>query len=151
MNPLPVSGFRLIKCKSGIFSGYSVDLAKVVYTPLVKHKVERSCAFDPTIRIKRDPFHEDLIECSFTPDDSEYSSLISFLTDCDSCYIEFNSSSQRLQLPVDIDRLPQLPDELRYIPTEIKLSFKSVYRTYAPADFDTLFGFGSSYGSSYGL
>lgn len=148
---LSIDGFRLIKIKTGVFSGYTVESGTVLYQPELKYRIEKKNAFDPTLIIKRDPYHEDLIDCEAILNPEEYEELYLFLTDYDALYLEFDSSEHTLQYPVQINKLPKLEDELRSFKGNFKFTLKSIYTVLTPIDFNSIFGYGNAYGNNYGF
>ena len=148
---LSYDGFRIIKIANGTTSGYVIENGIVNYEPVIKYKIEKKNAFDPTIIIRREPYNEDIIECEAILNPDEYDNLLAHLISAEQLYIEFDTSETTLQFPVIVDKLPKLDDETRSFKNNIKLSFKSIYQTLNPINFDDIFGWGASWGSNYGF
>ncbi len=143
-------GFRIIKLAGGICSGYVVPNGVVEYQPGIKYRIEKKNAFDPTIVIRREPYHEDAIECEALLNAAEYDELFEHLTDADQLFIEFDAAETTLQFPVTTDKLPKLEDDSRSHRGRVKFTLKSVYQQLNPIDFDSIFGWGQSWGLNFG-
>ncbi len=148
---LRLEGFRLIRILKGIYSGYTVENGTVLYQPEIKYRIEKKNAFDPTIQIRRYPYHEDIIDCEAILNPNEYEEIYDFLTDYDALYIEFDSSERTLQYPVQVNKLPKLEDDYRSFSGNFKFSLKSLYTVLTPIDFNNIFGYGNVYGNNYGF
>ncbi len=119
--------------------------------PSIKYRVSKTNAFDPTKLIQRDPYHEDTIKCEsvFTPE--ELDDLIAFLKNSSRLYLEFSYLTHTLQYPVIIDKLPKIPDDARFFNTKQSYSFKAIYKTLEPINFDDTPGYGNYWGLSWGF
>lgn len=148
---LVYDGFRLIGIKEGSINGFIVENGTVSYQPEVKYKIEKRNAFNPTIIIKRQAYNEDNIDCQAFLKAEEYNNLVNFLTESDSLYIEFDTKQKTMQLPIYTFRLPKLEDDNRSFKGAVKFSFKSLYTTLTPIDFENIFGYGNNYGFNYGF
>jgi len=148
---LRLEGFRLIRIIKGVYSGYTVENGTVLYQPEIKYKIEKKNAFDPTIIIKRQAYNEDSIDCQAFLNAEEYNSLVSFLTENNTLYIEFDTKQKTMQLPINTYKLSKLEDDNRSFKGAIKFSFKSLYTDLTLIDFENVFGYGSNYGNNYGF
>lgn len=144
-------GFRIISITNGIVDGYVVPDATVEYQPEIKYRIEKKNAFDPTIIIKRDAYHDDQIECEAILLPTEYNTLCSHLTTADQLFIEFDTAKQILQFPVTVDKLPKLEDETRSFKSQVKLTLNSIYTSLEFIDFDNVFGYGNDWGENWGF
>ena len=148
---LGIDGFRIIKISAGVTAGYVVENGTVDYQPSIKYRIEKKNAFDPTIIIKREPYHYDSIECEAYIKAEEYDNLLASLTNGLLYFIEFDTSETVIQLPVTISKLPKLEDLNRSYRGKIKFSLRSIYQEITPIDFDNIFGWGTSWGKNYGF
>ena len=144
-------GFRLIAIRNGNIDGYVVPDATVEYQPEIKYRIEKISAFDPTIIIKREPYHADQIECEAILLPAEYNTLCSHLTTADELFIEFDTADQILQFPVTVDKLPKLEDESRSFKSLVKFTLSSIYKELNVIDFDNVFGYGNDWGENWGF
>jgi hypothetical protein len=136
---------------NGAIDGYVVADATVDYQPDIKYRIEKKNAFDPTIIIKREPYHDDVIECQAILLPSEYETLSSKLTSADKLYIEFDSGNKTLQFPVTVEKLPKLEDDSRSFKSKIKFTLNSIYKQLNYIDFDNVFGYGNDWGDNWGF
>jgi len=148
---LNITGFRIYKLASGTQSGYVVENGRVDYQPVVKYRINKKNAFDPTIRIRRGKYNQDSIDCEAILDANQYNDLLAILTDADQLYIEFDGADSTMQFPVTVDKLPKIEDDNRSNPGIVKFSLESVYTTLSTIDFNNVFGWGDSWGSNYGF
>ena len=148
---LSYDGFRIIKIANGITDGYVIEDGNVEYEPVIKYRIEKKNAFDPTIIIKREPYHEDSIECEAILLPVEFDNLIEHLTNADQLYIEYDIIDKTLQFPITIDKLPKLEDETRSFKSKVKFICKSIYQQLNPIDFDSIFGWGADWGENWGF
>lgn len=148
---LGYDGFRLIKIKDGNISGYVVEHGLVEYEPILKYRVKKECAFDPTIIIKRGKYHEDSIECEAILLQVEYDNLVEHITDAEQLYIEFDVAEATYQYPIIVDKLPKLEDDTRSFKNKVKFSFKSIYQDLNIIDFNNIFGWGNDWGGNWGF
>lgn len=148
---LSYDGFRIIKIADGIVDGYVVENGIVEYEPEIKYRIEKKNAFDPTIIIRRDPYHEDSIECEAILLPVEYDNLVNHITTANELYIEFDTADETLQFPITFDKLPKLEDDSRSFMNKVKFSFKSIYQSLSHIDFNNIFGWGNDWGENWGF
>ena len=148
---LSYDGFRIIKITGGQANGYVVENGIVDYEPVVKYRVEKQNAFDPTIIIRREPYHEDSIDCEAILLPIEFDNLVEHLTGADQLYIEFNTADAKLQFPIITDKLPKLEDDTRSFTNKVKFSFKSIYQSLSYINFNDIFGWGTGWGKNWGF
>jgi len=144
-------GFRLVAITNGNIDGYVVPDATVEYQPEIKYKIQKKNAFDPTIIIKREPYHEDQIECEAILLPTEYNNLNNHLITANELFIEFDTADQTLQFPVTVDKLPKLEDESRSFKSLVKFTLSSIYKELNYIDFDNVFGYGNDWGENWGF
>jgi len=148
---LRYDGFRIISIAGGVYAGFVVESGVIDYQPQRKYRVEKQCAFDLTILIRREPYNEDSIECEAYLPATQYDELYNILSDADQLYIEFDAGSGTLQFPVVIDKLPKLDDDARSHRSRIKFTLTSIYKQLSPIDFDSVFGYGAGWGDCWGF
>lgn len=149
---LSYDGFRIIKSKDGVITAYNVTEGRVDYEPVIKYRIEKKCAFDPTITIRRGAYHEDKILCVAILSPAGYSNFRDFMLDADSLWIEFDDSESTQQYPItEISQLPKLSDDGRRCTTDYDIEYISLYTNYTPIDFSSLLGWGSNWGGNYGF
>jgi len=148
---LSYDGFRIIKIANGQTDGYVVENGIVEYEPDIKYRIEKKNAFDPTIIIRREPYHEDSIECEAILLPVEYDNLVEHLSDAEQLYIEFDIVDTTLQFPIILDKLPKLEDDSRSFKNNVKFSFKSIYQELNYINFNNIFGWGADWGENWGF
>jgi len=148
---LSYDGFRIINISGGVMDGYVIENGVIEYEPVIKYRIEKKNAFDPTIIIRREPYHEDSIECEAILLPIEYDELYNHLTTAEQLYIEFDTAETILQFPVIVDKLPKLEDESRSFKSKVKFTFKSIYTELTPINFDQIFGYGNDWGENWGF
>jgi len=148
---LSYDGFRLIKIAGGSTDGYVVENGIVEYEPDIKYRIEKKNAFDPTIIIRREPYHEDTITCTAILNPEEYNILVSHITNVEQLFIEFDLANTTMQFPILVDKLPKLDDDSRSFKGELKITFTSIYQELVPINFDAVFGWGTSWDESWGF
>lgn len=144
-------GFRLISITNGVIDGYVVADATVGYQPNIKYRIEKKNAFDPTVIIRREPYHDDEIECQAILLPNEYATLCDKLISAENLYIEFDSADKTLQFPVTVDKLPKLEDDTRSFKSKVKFTLSSIYKELNYIDFDNVFGYGNDWGDNWGF
>jgi len=142
--------FKLIKIKDRAITGLVVENSTVEYSPCVKYRVEKQSALDPTIIIKREPYHEDILNCETIILPQKYNDLIIFLASHNKFYIEFETAYKIMQLPVVVDKLPVLAASQINWCMKVKFTLKAVYQNHLNIDFNNLFGYGNKYNFNYG-
>lgn len=148
---LGYDGFRIIRIKDGVMTGYTVEHGIVDYEPVVKYRIEKECAFDPTIVIRRGEYREDSIECEAILNATEYDNLRDHLLAADELYIEFDGVDSVMQFPITVEKFPKLEDARRSFRGSYKITFTSLYTEYTLIDFDSIFGWGTSWDKNYGF
>ena len=132
-------------------TGYVVEHGLVDYEPVIKYRVNKTCAFDPTIVIKRGEYHDDSIECEAILNATEYDNLRDHLILANQLYLEFDGVDSVLQFPVTVEKYPKLEDSRRSFRGNYKISLKALYTTLDIINFDDILGWGNGWGSNYGF
>ncbi len=121
-----MNGWRMIRVSSGN-SVYACERGTVEYSPKLKYRIEKKNAFDPAYIHRREPYREDefTLEAPLLPE--FYASLLYFLTQPGSFYLEFDHAGARKQFPVTIDSLPRCADDLHEYRDAVKFTLESRY------------------------
>lgn len=148
---------KLISVIDGAVSINQFD-SEIEYKPKLKYKIDVVSAINPTIRYRKHPYHEDIIEVTSIVSPEEWDTLYGILNSPTGdglsnaiFFIEFERDGSWVQLPVQVESLPDAPDYVRYGNEKVKYSFSAIYENYTPIDFSDIYGYGNSWGSNYGF
>ncbi len=148
---------KIISIIDGVFSIDQFE-SKIEYKPKLKYKIDRVSAINPTVRIKKYPYHEDIFEVSSVVSPAEWKTLYNRLNspvgnglEGAIFFIEFERDEEVVQFSVVVDELPPSPDDSRFVDEEVKYSFVAIYENYTPIDLANVYGYGNSYGENYGF
>ncbi len=148
---------KIISITDGAFTVDQFE-SKIEYKPKLKYQIDRVSAINPTIRIKKYPYHEDIFEVTSIVSPAEWKTLYNRLNspagnglEGSVFYIEFERNEEVVQFPVTVDTLPPSPDDSRFVDVEVKYIFVAIYVYYNPIDLSNIYGFGNSYGENYGF
>jgi hypothetical protein len=124
-----INGILLIRrTELGAISYMNLVTGQVDFKPAVKYRIEKKNAFDPTLIIRRDAYHEDTIECQAVVEPGEYHDLYAFLIGEGQLYAEWTAYDQvNHQYAVEVSALPEQPDDLHEYPEKVKFSLISRY------------------------
>ncbi len=141
----------LYKFIDNVLDDFELEDVLVDYKPVPKWKYEWKSAYDNKT-YRKEPYNEDTITVTVVFNSAQYFNLINFLRYEKEILMVFNSDNTTTkQLPVTIDKLPELSDDNRYGLDTCKFVFKSVYKDYNNIDLDGLYGYGENYGAIYGF
>ncbi len=123
-----IRGWRLIRQTQSEIYYFNCPNGQVDYNPVLKYRLEKKNAFDPTIKHQRDEYREDTFDLQAVLQPSEYYALITFITSPGRLYLEFDAYNNiRSQFPVNLVNMPKCPDDLHEYPEKIKFSLESRY------------------------
>lgn len=124
-----INGWRLYRQNISTVTYYFCPNGQIEHKPVIKYRLEKRNAFDPSKFHRRDAYHEDNIELSAIIQPNEYAPLINILSGEGNLYLEYTTASGALnvQYPVISQSLPKCPDDLHEYPGKVKFSLISRY------------------------
>lgn len=126
-----MNGYKLILVGSSIIQVIH-DSGMITVKPVLKHRIEKANAFDPTIIHRRFPYHEDEFTLEGPCSPEKYHELIAFLNTDGALYLLYESAGVIMQYRIEVSALPSCPDDLHEHPDMISYTVVSRYINYDP-------------------
>jgi hypothetical protein len=116
-----MDGIRLLKVKDGVASYFCRENAMVDRVPVIKYKIDKKNSFNPTIVIRREPYYEDTFQIDDIMEPEDHLAYMEFIDGSADYYLEYEHAGMPFRYPVNFDKMPKSPDELRSYITKTDL------------------------------